>query len=150
MQGCHAKNEFYKMKNKFSCCLFFIAGIIFLISCKKNNFEKTNNSAILYNCTPKTIEPYICFDSLIQDSRCPIGAECIWQGTVQIKISFHDGTQTYPVKMELSKFPFGGYTNDTTINGYRIIFTDLKPYPEVNSPRHHQLQSKHFLVFPGS
>jgi len=122
------------MKNKFSYCLVIIIGIIFLISCKKINLEEANNSATLYNCTSKTIEPYICFDSLIQDSRCPIGAECVWQGTVQIKVSFHDGTQAYPIKMELGKFPFAGYTNDTTINGYRIIFTDLKPYPEVNKP----------------
>jgi hypothetical protein len=128
------ENKLYFMKHKFSYCLVFIAGIIFFISCKKNNPQKDKQSATLYDCTPKTIEPYICFDSLIQDSRCPIGAVCIWEGTAQIKISFREGTQIHPIKMELRKFPFPGFTNDTTINGYRIIFTDLKPYPEVNKP----------------
>lgn len=126
------KSRFMKKNSLYFLAL--ITGIIFFISCKKINPQTSNNAVTLYTCATKTIEPYICFDSLIQDSRCPIGAECIWQGTVQIKITFHEENQTYPIKMELGKFPFPGYTNDTTINGYRIIFLDLKPHPDINKP----------------
>lgn len=122
------------MKNKFFCGLILITGITFHTSCKKNNLETGNiKSVTLYNCSEKTIEPYICFDSLIDDSRCPQGVECIWAGTALIKVSFHETNNTHILLMaSLKGFHALSYTNDTTINGYRIMFTDLKPYPNLD------------------
>lgn len=133
------------MKSNSIYLLAFITGIIFFISCKKINPQLSNNTVTLYTCSAKTIEPYICFDSLIQDSRCPTGGECVWQGTAQIKISLHERNHIYPIKMELRKFPFPGYTNDTTINGYRIIFLDLKPYPDLSKPAPTSTEIKAFF-----
>lgn len=137
------------MKNKSLYFLVAIAGMIFFTSCKKNNLLTTNSSITLHNCTPKSIEPYICFDSLIEDSRCPVGEECIWQGTAMIKITVHEGNHAYPIKMELGKFPFPGYTNDTTINGYRIIFKDLKPYPDLHRPPFPTIEPEAFFDISG-
>lgn len=36
--------------------------------------------------------------------------------------------------MSLEGFPSLGYPNDTTINGFKIVFTDLEPYPDYNKP----------------
>lgn len=83
-------------------------------------------SVALYSCQDKATEPYICFDSLIEDSRCPKGMTCVWAGTVLIKVSFHEGSNIHPFKIFLGK--------DTTINGYKIIFTDLTPYPDMDKP----------------
>lgn len=115
------------LKNKSLCCLLLLIGIIFLISCNKNNIETINNNSVeLYGCQEKSAEPYICFDSLLSDSRCPKGMVCIWQGTALIKISFHEKGNTHPLKMYLKR--------DTTIDGYKITFTDLQPYPDTNAP----------------
>ena len=93
-----------------------------------------DNSAALYGCTAKSIEPNICFDSLITDSRCPKPAVCFWSGTAIIKISFHERGNVHTFKMSLKDFPSLGYPNDTTIAGYRIVFTGLTPYPDFNAP----------------
>lgn len=123
------------MKNIFYYWLAFFTGIIILAGCKKDEIKTTDGKAVtLYNCAAKTIEPYICFDSLITDSRCPRGAECIWQGTALIKVSFHEKGNIHKFKMSLEGFPGLGYPSDTTIDGYHIIFTDLKPHPDINSP----------------
>ncbi|MEO5941951.1 MAG: hypothetical protein ABIP30_03235 [Ferruginibacter sp.] len=87
----------------------------------------------LYECSQKLVEPYICFDSLIIDSRCPIDAECFWQGTAQIKVSFHERRNTHRFIMSLQNYPAMGYPNDTTINGYRVQFVGLSSYPLSNS-----------------
>ena len=124
------------MKYKFSFLLLFLSGIFFFSSCKKNALKVINDNSIpLYNCSEKAMGmPYICFDSLINDSRCPVGAECIWQGTAIIQASFHENGNSHTFKISLQGYPTLGNTNDTTINGYRIIFTDLEPHPEVNKP----------------
>lgn len=134
------------MKNKSFCWLVLITGITFFTSCKKNNVETgTKKSVTLYNCTVKTNEPYICFDSLITDSRCPKGGECIWQGTAIIKIRFHETDNTHSILMSLKGFPGLGYISDTAINGYQIIFTDLKPYPDINVPAPEKIEAS-FII----
>jgi hypothetical protein len=82
---------------------------------------------------------------LIIDSRCPKGGECIWQGTAVIKISFHETSNTYSTLMSLKGYPDLGYTSDTTINGYRIIFTDLNPYPDSNVPAPEKVEAS-FII----
>ncbi len=124
------------MKKKSFTWLIFILLIAFSFGCKKNDFKADSeaNSVTLYKCMEKTALPFICFDSLIMDSRCPAGAVCAWQGTALIKISFHEATTTHSFVMSLTGFPDLGYTSDTIINGYRIVFADLKPYPSINGP----------------
>ena len=113
-----------------------ISVIILFISCKKADIESSKEKVVaLHDCTQQAIDPYICFDSLVTDSRCPTGAECIWQGTAIVEITFSETGNLHHFTMSLKGFPSLGYPNDTTINGYRIIFTDLKPYPDINRPQ---------------
>ncbi len=131
------------MKHTSLALLIFISVAAFFSACKKNNVEAIRgkssgitdaDSAIIYQCTGNSVLPYICFDSLLMDSRCPAGVECVWQGTALIKVSFHDAANTHHFIMSLKGFPGLGFTSDTTINDYHIIFTDLKPYPDINIP----------------
>jgi len=126
------KNRSVFMKNIFFRFVLFTLVITCSASCKKNFKTDDTNTATLHSCTRSQIEPYICFDSLLQDSRCPIGSECFWQGTALIKVSFHETSQTHIFTMSLKGFPGLGYPADTTINGYRVIFIDLKPLPDIN------------------
>jgi|SRR6185437_2518366 len=123
------------MKYKLNWMLF-LPGIFFFSRCKKYDLKAINDNSIpLYNCSEKTGGmPYICFDSLMEDSRCPTGVECIWLGTAIIQITFHENRNSHTFKMSPQGFPTLGYTNDTTINGYKISFIKLEPYPEFNKP----------------
>lgn len=112
--------------------------LIVLASCTKNKTEAADPSKVtLNNCSteiPHTTAPYICFDSLITESRCPIGVVCIWSGYVMIKTSFHENGNTHNFRMMIPYINGLGAVNDTTINGYRIVFKDLTPYPDMTKP----------------
>ncbi len=135
------------MKNKSFAWLIFIVLMGFVSACKKSDMAVAGDtkSVAIYKCTDSSAESYICFDSLLTDSRCPDGAECAWQGTALIEVSFHEGGNTHNFIMSLKGFPPLGHTSDTTINGYNIIFTDLKPYPALNTPDNGKEKIKAFF-----
>jgi len=68
---------------------------------------------------------YICLDSLISDSRCPNGAECVWAGeaTARFKIEKYNNEPVYFNLKEGEK--------DAIVGGYHITFIKLLPYPAV-------------------
>jgi len=70
---------------------------------------------------------YICFDSVISDSRCPDGAECVWAGeaTTRFKIEKYNNEPVYFNLKEGEK--------DAIVGGYHIAFIKLLPYPTVGS-----------------
>jgi hypothetical protein len=107
-------------------------------ACNKNKTVITDPSVVtLNNCNtgiPNVSAPYICFDSVVSESRCPIGGVCIWAGYVMIKTSFHENGNTHSFRMILPYINGVNAVNDTTINGYRIVFKDLLPYPDLTKP----------------
>lgn len=71
------------------------------------------------------LDLFIEFDSLISDSRCPIGAECFWEGNAEGKFAI-----TY--KKELEEISLN--TNDPKTNtkemfGFEIQLITINPYP---------------------
>ncbi len=114
--------------------LILMAGLI--SACTKYKLQDPNlQTASLHQCSAKLVEPYICFDSLLTDSRCPEGGVCVWQGNAVIKVTFHESDTAHTFFMSLKGYPaFGDYQSDTTINGYQISFTNLEPYPDIHAP----------------
>jgi len=74
---------------------------------------------------------YICLDSVVGDSRCPTGALCFWAGNAQARFKY-EKVYEKPVLFELNTY--GGFPNDTVIDGYKFSFVGLIPYPAVNHP----------------
>jgi hypothetical protein len=65
------------------------------------------------------------FVAVIEDSRCPVGVDCVWEGNakVQIKISNRKGnSQTF----ELSTHP---EPQAVTFEGYEIRLGEVTPRP---------------------
>jgi hypothetical protein len=63
----------------------------------------------------------------IQDSRCPIGAYCIWEGNGRVYINLSHGGMH-------SSFWLNTHVNflqDSLVDGLNYELTDLLPYPEV-------------------
>lgn len=76
----------------------------------------------------------------IQDSRCPIGALCIWEGNGRVKINLQEGG-------DRSSFWLNTHDNflqDTVIHGVKYELTDLLPYPEVE--QEYQLEDARIYI----
>lgn len=84
---------------------------------------------LVYNklyCNP-SYEIRLSFDS-VSDSRCPIGATCIWEGNGAVKLHVQQSGET-PAVFWLNTHP--NFLNDTVINGIHYELIDLLPYPEL-------------------
>jgi hypothetical protein len=69
-------------------------------------------------------------DSLVGDSRCPIGATCVWEGNAELSfILEQDGDLLYEFNLNTNP----GFRTDTTINDLRYKLLDLLPYPELDT-----------------
>ena len=69
---------------------------------------------------------YICFESALNDSRCPEGVECFWEGNAQARFKFVKSNEI-PIFFILDTHP--GFTTDTIVGGYKITLKTLSPYP---------------------
>jgi len=74
-------------------------------------------------------QTYLCLDSVLNDSRCPTGVQCFWEGNATVRFSF-EKYDNRPVVFDLNTYT--GFTNDTIISGYKISLLGLNPYPAVN------------------
>jgi hypothetical protein len=123
------------MRNKQAIFSDLIILAALFSACKKNKLPAHDfQSVALHECSAKLVEPYICFDSLLTDSRCPSGAVCFWRGNALIKVTFHESQAAHTFVMSLKGYPPGGFPSDTIVNGYQISFTNLEPYPDINTP----------------
>lgn len=70
----------------------------------------------------------IRFLSLVEDSRCPTGVQCIWAGNGKIKVSIKRGTAAAKV----FEMDTNGANNTIAHGGYKITLKDLTPHPASN------------------
>jgi hypothetical protein len=86
---------------------------------------------------------YICLDSIVNESRCPLGLECFWAGmaTVRFKLQTYQST---PVYFNLSTL---NNENKTIISGYTIKLVGLDPYPSKdNKLEQEEYKAKLFIT----
>ena len=68
----------------------------------------------------------ITFNKVVEDSRCPLGAECVWEGNGRIEISVrHNGWTDETQELNTTLDPQELIAGDFTI---RLL--ELQPYPE--------------------
>ncbi len=73
-------------------------------------------------------QSYICFESVISDSRCPEGAQCIWAGDAKVRFKYIRLNED-PVYLNLNTNI--AFTNDTIIDGFKFSLLNLYPYPSL-------------------
>lgn len=73
---------------------------------------------------------YICLDSVLNDSRCPTGAMCIWEGNAEVKFKFERLNEN-PIFFNLNTHI--SFTKDTIIDRYKISLVGLNPYPDIGT-----------------
>ncbi len=127
-------------------CLF--STVVFsLMNCKKQTQENTSAGKGIHldsltaipwkQCSPldsNNDAVRICFDSLLEDSRCPEEVVCFWQGTAVAKFLFSVSNVEHAVTLSTFDLP-GVYRSDTILMGYKIKLVDVRPYPHANVQR---------------
>lgn len=65
----------------------------------------------------------ICFEDVLEDSRCPVGATCVWAGNAKVALMV-ERTGESPVRIELNTTlePRSGKISNTTVE-----LADLSP-----------------------
>ena len=67
------------------------------------------------------------FVRVVEDSRCPKGVQCVWEGdaTIELRVSPEQGGPE-TVQLHLN----AGTAKDVVVHGLRIVLERLDPYPE--------------------
>ena len=71
----------------------------------------------------------ITLDSVLNDSRCPSGAQCVWAGNAEVRFVYSAGAQNSAFILNT----LSNFRTDTLVNGYRIKLVRLNPYPQLGT-----------------
>ena len=107
-----------------------------IAACGKSGPDKKQNGTLMGKCSTVVLENdhlRVCYDSLINESRCMAGGLCLWQGIATGKFSFYinDGVKH---TLTLATMDIDKFSRDTVIGNYKVELLDIQPYPGVNNP----------------
>lgn len=71
----------------------------------------------------------IRFDKILEDSRCPAGVQCIWEGRVSVSVELEDSQGRYKMVL-IQPGSSDNYVTETYKN-YLITYK-ITPYPQQN------------------
>ena len=114
--------------------IFFEVFLLFLLMCCKNEIRQSTlqldkSIELKYGEIIKNTDYQISIvlDSVLNDSRCPRGAECIWAGNAQVRFVYSSANS----KVSFVLNTLSSFRTDSLIDGYRIKLEKLTPYPEL-------------------
>lgn len=130
--------------------LFAVFALLLLTQCKKNEPEivicGVGMTTPFEIAQPFTVSPYLVFqekgnsnplsllfDNVIEDSRCPTGAQCITNGEVKVALKYWYKNETLTDTLALPGLPDpNNPPSDTAIfKNYRIILQAVNPHPSL-------------------
>ena len=126
------------MKRKL---IFIVGSLIFIVfinlrcdSLDQYNDLKSSNDtmriSIKQTCYNDKYNIKLRFDSVLNDSRCPFGAECFWEGNVQVKFTLIDENK---ILHDLYLNSSSIFRIDTTIKGINYKLIEVVPHPVIDS-----------------
>jgi len=84
---------------------------------------KLTQSVIINN------ELTLTFQEVVSDSRCPINADCIWEGDGEVKFVLEKGNDSNNILLHTTLKP-----KYVEFAGYQIKLKSLNPYPQTTDP----------------
>ena len=70
------------------------------------------------------------FVSVVEDSRCPQGVDCIWAGNAKVRLRLKRGRgAAAEIELNTNTEP-----QRSAAHGYEVRLTSLSPYPKANEP----------------
>lgn len=105
--------------------------VIFSQEKSEKSSEKKTEIIYLKEGENKFLKDYnmnVTFKKMIEDSRCPKGVQCIWQGNAKAQVELM-GTYTRPIILELSTLNDAakGFFKTQDFNGYSISLIEVSP-----------------------
>jgi hypothetical protein len=76
----------------------------------------------------------ITFVEVLEDSRCPADAMCVWQGNVRILLEVTQGTELQQYTLTLGEL-LQGDINSIEAGGSTVTLVQVGPYPLASEPR---------------
>ncbi|HSR66701.1 MAG TPA: hypothetical protein VLU25_02075 [Acidobacteriota bacterium] len=70
----------------------------------------------------------VTFEEVLEDSRCPQGVDCIWQGRATIRLTLRQGEEKH--SLQLTAQAGSPELAETRQGNYLLRLTDLLPYPK--------------------
>lgn len=109
--------------------------LLMLLSCHKNENAKIFKiGEIIEIELGKTVDNSHYGLSLsvedINDSRCPTGVDCFWEGTASVKFNLITQQGDYSFVLDTHEPP--NFINDTIIENLNYQLIDVLPYPDAN------------------
>lgn len=92
------------------------------------NQRKVNDTIVLgYKQTYRDLENNYSLelDSILEDSRCPIGLLCYWEGNAAVRLNLIMERKKYSIILNTSR----RFTTDTVIDNIKFKLVGLTPYP---------------------
>jgi hypothetical protein len=116
-----------------SLALIFFAssGFVFAQQSRKSEVIRLGQEFELKIDQQATIEGEglaVAFESVLEDSRCPESATCVWEGNARIKTRLSNRDQTGEA-IKLNTNTKSGPKSSSFLN-YEIILVALNPYPK--------------------
>ena len=74
------------------------------------------------------------FEAVIEDSRCPKGTDCIWEGLVKVRIGVSSKNAALEYKEVTLKSTSESQIIVTTSSGTKLILKGVSPYPDARIP----------------
>lgn len=84
--------------------------------------------SVSYGETVASHNMSLTFDDVLEDSRCPKGVECVWEGNAKIQLTLRTSASDVGTTVQLNTH--SSYQNTVSYNGYTIHLYKLIPYPE--------------------
>jgi hypothetical protein len=89
----------------------------------------------------KTSRLKIKFISVTEDSRCPVGVDCVWAGNAKVKVQIIGSRSTKEFEFNTTMGPKGDM-----LDGWAIYLEDLTPVPQANKKLNAKLYTAKFKV----
>lgn len=86
---------------------------------------------------------YLCLDSVLNDSRCPTGVLCFWEGNAEVKLRFEKLNEN-PIYFNLNTL--SRFTTETIIDKYKFTLVGLNPYPIIGVKHPQNLYKAKLIV----
>ena len=114
-------------------CLF----LLLFSACRKTyltNGSSETASISLKDCLQRNYSGEnvsLCLDEVVNDSRCPIAAVCVWQGVATVRFNMSIDDKPYTFVLATTKT--GNVDTVTTVQRYKITLLNVLPYPGSSS-----------------
>lgn len=121
---------------KQNLILVFVLGLFGLFACSdKDNLLifKLDTPFVLGYHERATLEENpavtIQFDKVVADSRCPVDAECVWAGRVEIELTFTNSGSSQTKILILGDPKGTSYTDTANFGDFTVKLLQVKPLP---------------------